>query len=53
MYFEPQPARSPPEGRVHAAGVYAGLGTKFGLNMDGELCSWAWIWENLILAQEL
>lgn len=53
MYFEPQPARSPPEGPAHAAGVYAGLVTKFGLNVDGELCSWTWIWEHLILAQQL
>lgn len=51
--FEPQPARSPPEGTVHAVGVYAGFVTKFGLNMDGELCSCTWIGEKLILAQQL
>lgn len=44
--FEPQPARSPPEATVHAVGVYAGFETKFGVKMDGELCSCTWIWEN-------
>lgn len=50
--FEPQPARSPPKGPAHAVGFYAGFVTKFGLNMDGELCSCSCIWENLILAHQ-
>lgn len=52
--LEPQAARSPHQkAQSMFVGVCAEFVTKFGFNMDGELCSCAWIWENLILAQQL